>query len=319
MNLKVVKRAIIAGVVTFSTIFAAGNVSAAPKKFAGELAYQHVQYLTEEIGPRVAGSENETKAREYIIDELEKLDLKVEEQEFSYTRRGITTESANVIAVKDNKHTDKQIIVGAHYDSVSVGKGADDNASSVGVILETAKALEKRNLAYDIKFVFFGAEEVGLQGSKYYANNMSIEEIHNTIGMINLDSLLAGDNIYVYGGAGEDGWIRDLALDIAKKKKIPLQTNPGINPDYPEGTTGDWSDHAPFKAKGITIAYFEATNWELGDQDGYTQTEKHGGIWHTENDNLEFLEREFPGRVQEHLNHFTNMLIWVLADIKKEL
>ena len=50
-----------------------------------------------------------------------------------------------------------------------------------------------------------------------------------------------------------------------------------------------------------------------------TQTEKHGGIWHTKNDNLEFSEREFPGRVQEHLNHFTNMLTWVLADIKKEL
>ena len=207
MNAKMVKRSIIAGVFTFSALFAAGSVSAAPKKFAGELAYQHVQYLTEEIGPRVAGSENETKAREYIIDELEKLDLKVEEQEFSYTRGGGITESANVIAVKDNKHTDKQIIVGAHYDSVSVGKGADDNASSVGVILETAKALEKRNLAYDIKYVFFGAEEVGIRGSNYYANNMSTEEIHNTIGMINLDSLLAGDNIYVYGGAGEDGWI----------------------------------------------------------------------------------------------------------------
>ena len=136
MNAKIVKRSIIAGVFTFSAFFAAGSVSAAPKKFAGELAYQHVQYLTEEIGPRIAGSENETKAREYIIDELEKLDLKVEEQEFSYTRGDKITESANVIAVKDNKHTDKQIIVGAHYDSVSKGKGADDNASSVGVILE---------------------------------------------------------------------------------------------------------------------------------------------------------------------------------------
>ncbi|MCM3587465.1 M20/M25/M40 family metallo-hydrolase [Mesobacillus maritimus] len=317
--MKTFKKSMIAGVVAFSALFAAGSVSAAPKKFAGDLAYEHVQYLTEEIGPRVAGSANETKAREYIVNELEKLDLKVEEQEFSYTRGKNTTESANVVALKDNKHTDKQVIVGAHYDSVSMGKGADDNASSVGVILETAKALEKRNLNYDVKFVFFGAEEVGLQGSKYYANNMSDEEIENTIGMINLDSLLAGDHIYVYGGAGEDGWIRDLALDIADKKKIPLQTNPGINPEYPEGTTGDWSDHAPFKAKGITIAYFEATNWQLGDQDGYTQTEEHGGVWHTKNDTLEFLEREFPGRVQEHLNHFTNMLTWVLTDIKKEL
>ncbi|MBY0099672.1 M20/M25/M40 family metallo-hydrolase [Mesobacillus maritimus] len=319
MGMNKVKTAVVAGVFTASAFLTVGSASAAPKKFAGDLAYDHVVHLTEEIGPRVAGSKNETIARQYILNELEKLDLEVKEQKFNYTRRGVTSSSANAIGVKDNPKTNKQIIVGAHYDSVSAGKGADDNASSVGVILETAKALDKRNLPYDIKYVFFGAEEEGLQGSNYYANNMTDEEIENTIGMINLDSLLAGDNIYVYGGAGEDGWIRDLALKIADQRKIPLQTNPGINPKYPKGTTGDWSDHAPFKGKGITIAYLEATNWELGDQDGYTQTEKHGGIWHTKNDNLEFLEKEFPGRTKEHLNQFTNILTQLLTDIKKEL
>ncbi|MGM0904532.1 MAG: M20/M25/M40 family metallo-hydrolase [Bacillota bacterium] len=320
MGMKTLKTAmVVAGVFTASAFLTVGSVSAAPKKFAGELAYEHVEYLTEAIGPRVAGTENEKKARKYIMNELEKLDLEVQEQSFDYTRRGVKKHSANAIGIMDNPKTNKQIIVGAHYDSVGVGKGADDNASSVGVILETAKALDKRNLPYDIKYVFFGAEEEGLQGSKYYANHMNPEEVKNTIGMINLDSLLAGDNIYVYGGAGEDGWIRDLALSIAKQRKIPLLTNPGINPDYPAGTTGDWSDHAPFKAKGITIAYLEATNWELGDLDGYTQTEKHGGIWHTQNDTLEFLEQEFPGRTQEHLNQFTNILTQLLTDIKKEL
>jgi len=319
MGMRTLKRAVVAGVFTASAFLTVGSASAAPKKFAGDLAYDHLVQLTEGIGPRVAGSENETKARQYILNELEKLDLEVEEQSFNYVRRNVNKQSANVVGVKDNPKTNKQIIVGAHYDSVSVGKGADDNASSVGVILETAMALDKRNLPYDIKYVFFGAEEEGLQGSNYYAKNMTAEEVANTIGMINLDSLLAGDNIYVYGGDGEDGWIRDLALKIAKQRKIPLQTNPGINPEYPTGTTGDWSDHAPFKAKGITIAYLEATNWELGDQDGYTQTEKHGGIWHTKNDNLAFLEKEFPGRTQEHLNQFTNILTQLLTDIKKEL
>jgi alkaline phosphatase isozyme conversion protein len=47
--------------------------------------------------------------------------------------------------VKEGKST-KQVIVGAHYDSVNVGTGADDNASSVGVILETAEVLKKKNL-----------------------------------------------------------------------------------------------------------------------------------------------------------------------------
>ncbi|MBT2755327.1 M20/M25/M40 family metallo-hydrolase [Mesobacillus foraminis] len=318
MMLKEAGKAFLAGTFTIAAFFSAGHAEAAPKKFAGDLAYQHIVELTEEIGPRVAGSENEKKAREYIKKELSNLDVTTEIQPFNYTRREAQKSSANIIGVKDSPKTEKQIIVGAHYDSVSTGKGADDNASSVGVILETAKALEKRSLPYDIKFIFFGAEEEGLQGSTFYAKNMSKQEIDQTIGMINLDSLLAGDQIYVYGGSGEAGWIRDLALDIAEKRKIPLQTNPGLNPEFPAGTTGDWSDHAPFKNLGISIAYLEATNWEIGGMDGYDQTVKHGGIWHTQNDNLQFLEREFPGRTKEHLNQFTNILTQLLTEIKKE-
>ncbi|MED4205081.1 M20/M25/M40 family metallo-hydrolase [Neobacillus mesonae] len=322
MRLKLIGNIAMASALLIGGVFTVSNEKVnAEKTTAGTVAYQHVYNLTESIGPRVAGSANESKAGDYIYRELDKLGYQPTKQSFSYTRNRVTVNSANIIGTKlshSNKYkSDKQIIVGAHYDSVSVGKGADDNASSVGVILETANALQKKELHYDIKFVFFGAEEQGLRGSNYYVSQMTQEEKNNTIAMINLDSLLAGDNIYVYGSPGEDGWIRDLALNIANQKKIPLQTNPGINPDYPEGTTGDWSDHAPFQKAGIPIGYLEATNWEIGDLDGYTQTVKHGGIWHTKNDNLEFLEEQFPGRVQEHLHDFTVVLTDLLQDIKK--
>ncbi|MCH5586196.1 M20/M25/M40 family metallo-hydrolase [Shimazuella sp. AN120528] len=207
--------------------------------------------------------------------------------------------------------------MGAHYDSVSVGKGADDNGSSIGVVLETLQALSKKKTPYTLKIIFFGSEEAGLQGSKYYVSQMTDAEKKNTVAMINLDSLIAGDNMYVYGDQGKQGKLRDLALEIAKKHKIPMSTNPGLNPDYPAGTTGDWSDHAPFKAVGIPYAYFEATNWEIGDLDGYTQTVKHGEIWHTENDNLTFLEKEFPGRVKEHLRGFTIVLTELIEKADK--
>lgn len=312
------------GKVLFSTVFLASAilsvspVQANSKHKAGETAYRHTEFLTEEIGPRTAGSEYERAARDYIMEQLETSGYEPLKQDFTYVRRGVTKQSSNVIGIKKGK-SDKQIIVGAHYDSVAVGTGADDNASSVGVILETADALKKKNLPYTIKFVFFGAEEEGLRGSNHYASNMTPNELENTIAMINLDSLLAGDHIYVYGGSGEDGWIRDLALKIAKQRKIPLETNPGMNPEYPKGTTGDWSDHAPFQNAGIPIGYFEATNWEVGDLDGYTQTVKHGAIWHTEKDTLDFLEQEFPGRTEAHLNQFTRILTELLTDIKNEI
>ncbi|WP_308315068.1 M28 family peptidase [Bacillus sp. M6-12] len=209
------------------------------------------------------------------------------------------------------------MIVGAHYDSVSVGKGTDDNASGVGVMLEVAGVLKKVSTPYSIVFVAFGAEEVGLKGSAYYADQMTDNVVNNTVRMINLDSLAVGDKMYVHGSAGDAGFIRDQALNIAEKKKLDIGINPGLNPDYPAGTTGDWSDHAPFNGLGIPFAYFESTNWEIGELDGYEQTEEHGGVWHTENDTLAFIETEYPGRIQERLSTYSQVLTELLKFFNK--
>jgi Zn-dependent M28 family amino/carboxypeptidase len=294
------------------------SFATAKPKDTGETAYQQVKYLSEQIGPRVAGTVSEKTASKYLASQLQAIGLHPTIQNFTYTRNNVTYQSQNVIATKKGKSS-KELIIGAHYDSVSSGKGADDNGSSIGVVLETLQKLAKKKTPYTVKVIFFGAEEAGLQGSKYYVSQMTETEKKNTIAMINLDSLIAGDKMYVYGDQGKQGKLRDFALKIAKKHKIQMSTNPGLNPEYPAGTTGEWSDHAPFKAAGIPYAYFEATNWEIGDLDGYTQTVKHGAIWHTEKDNLPFLEQEFPGRVQDHLKSFTAVLTELVAKANKEL
>jgi alkaline phosphatase isozyme conversion protein len=303
-------------VIGLSLLLTPFSIVTAQPKGTGEIAYNQVKYLSEHIGSRIAGTDAEKTASQYLYSQLKNLDLHPSIQNFSYTRKNTTYHSQNVVATKKGKSS-KELIIGAHYDSVSVGKGADDNGSSIGVVLEMIQALSKKKTPYTLKIIFFGAEEAGLQGSKYYVSQMTDAEKKNTVAMINLDSLIAGDKMYVYGDQGEQGKLRELALKIAKQHKIPMSTNPGLNPDYPAGTTGDWSDHAPFKAAGIPYAYFEATNWEIGDLDGYTQTVKHGEIWHTENDNLPFLEKEFPGRVKSHLKGFTIVLTELIEKADK--
>ena len=285
----------------------------------GEIAFSHVTSIAEDIGPRPTGTESEAQTAAYIIASLEALGYAPESQPFTTVGKNGVVHSANIIAVKQGLSS-KEIIVGAHYDSVQVGTGADDNASGVGVLLEVAQRIKDISTPYTIRFILFGAEEIGLKGSKYHAGQMKAEEIRNTIAMINLDSLIAGDIAYVYGDAGEAGMIRDWALEFAKEHNLDLQTQPGTLPEYPPGTTGDFSDHAPFKALGIPYTYFESTNWMLGDKDGYVQVSpeygENGKIWHTRYDTIEYIDTTFPGRIQERLNLFVTVLEGILTEYR---
>jgi alkaline phosphatase isozyme conversion protein len=286
-------------------------------------AREHLVALSETIGPRVAGSANETEAARYIETVLRDAGYAPLIQPFTFsaviTDVGVTLESANVLATKAGLST-QEIIVGAHYDSVEVGRGADDNASGVAVMLEVATRLKDVQTPYTIKFVAFGAEELDRQGSRYYAGEMTAADVDNTVAMINLDSLIAGDMTYVYGDAGEKGFLRDWLLDMAHKEGLDLRTQTGENPIYPAGTTGDWSDHAPFQTRGVPYAYFEATNWGLGARDGYTQVDERlgvgGEIWHTKYDNLAYIDETFPGRVDQHLELFVTALFNALTQFK---
>ena len=288
----------------------------------GLIARQHLQALSETIGARAAGSPKEAQAAQYIQTTLENLGYKTELQSFSVTTRvhGVKTtfKSANVIAVKPGL-SNSTIIVGAHYDSTGDGKGADDNASGVAVMLEAAEKVKDIPTPYTIRFIAFGSEEIDLNGSRFYVDQMSGTDKQNTIGMINLDGLIAGDIAYVYGDAGSARSIRDWVLRTAGAN-FPLETRDVKELDWPDGTPCDCADYGPFQAAGISFAYFEATNWNLGRKDGDTQVNlqfgKRGEIRHTEYDNLGYIGATFPGRIDQRLNLFVTLLYDTLTQFK---
>ena len=287
----------------------------------GVVARGHVAALSEGIGARVSGSPGEVRAAGYIENVFRQIGYPTFVQAFNFaggTRsQRSTLESANVIAVKEGSSTE-EIIVGAHYDSEVRGLGAGDNASGVGVMLEIAASVRDVVTPYTIRFVAFGAEEQGLSGSSHYVGEMTSKAIGNVAAMINLDSLIAGDIAYVYGDAGDAGRVRDWILARARELGFNLRTQPGGNPEYPAGTTGGFSDHAPFEDAGIQYAYFESTNWTLGQRDGYVQVDpqlgENGYIWHTPFDTMDYIESIFPSRIDDRLRLYATMLYQVLTE-----
>ncbi len=287
----------------------------------GSIARGYIAALSETIGRRVAGTEAERTAEQYIASAFEKIGYQPEVQKFDTTYENedgywIAVSSSNVIAVKPGQ-SKQEIVVGAHYDSVGgAGRGADDNASGVAVMLEVAGRVKDLQTPYTIRFIAFGAEETDLNGSTYYVQQMNQDDIKNTIAMINLDSVTAGDNTYIYSAEGAKAKLRDWTLDWAKQNGLELQTikNVNLTDEYGYGT----SDYYAFQQAGIPFVYFEATNWTLGARDGYTQTDPkfgdHGEIWHTQFDALKYLDATFPGRVDAHLNLYVSTLQAILTE-----
>lgn len=97
----------------------------------------------------------------------------------------------NVIATKKAKDVENPEIlhVTAHYDTVAGSPGANDNASGAAMLMELGKVFSDYETKKEVRFVAFGAEEIGLLGSKYYVNNLTNNEKARSLGNINMDMI----------------------------------------------------------------------------------------------------------------------------------
>ncbi len=270
-----------------------------PAPAGGASAYEYMAELTDGIGARVAGRSGEARAGDRIREWLSALGYAPQAQDFTFAEGGATRRSRNLVVLKPGESA-ARIVIGAHYDSVQSGRGAFDNASGVGLLLELARALRDTPTPYTLVFVAFGAEEAGEKGSRHFVAAMSARDRADTLLMIDLDSVAAGDRVYAYSSL-EAPWPQLAFRSLARTLGTQVLTSPGLNEDYPYGTTGDWSDHVPFRTAGIPYLYVEATNWLLGAHDGDRNTAADGSIWHTRKDTLSYIEQRYPGRMQEQL------------------
>jgi alkaline phosphatase isozyme conversion protein len=298
----------------------------------GETAVETINYMSNNLKGRSVGTPKEAETVDYLVKQLKGFSYEPTLQSFDYEFEDQSLTSYNV-AVERTGTSGKQILLGAHYDSAPSSdvldrtnlEGSNDNASGVGVLLELAQRL-KAETNHTVKFVFFGAEEIGLVGSDYYANSLSQQEIDDTLLMVNLDSLVVGDKMYFHAGRGaaeNPDWFKykDLALSIAEENGIAAETNPGFNEEYPKGT-GCCSDLESFDFLMPVLAA-EATNWDIGEKDGYTQTANPnvpgGATWHDPaTDNLEFINKVFPGLIEERARNYTLVLDQFISEVDSQ-
>ncbi|MFP4697765.1 MAG: M28 family peptidase [Eubacteriales bacterium] len=130
----------------------------------------------EQIGkaPHSVGMKEHDNVRQYILEQLDNLEIEWELQEDLYFEK----ENNNLVKIKNivaripGKKPDNAIAVAAHYDSVSSSFGTNDNGVNVAAMLECINIIKNEpQLENDIIFLFTDAEEEGLMGMKSFANN----------------------------------------------------------------------------------------------------------------------------------------------------
>ena len=182
-------------------------------------------------------------------------------------KQTVTTQNvAGILYGSDPRLKEEIIVIGAHYDHLGFGgaysgsrrpdtlaihNGADDNASGVAAILEIIEKLkeEQTKLKRSVLFLSFGAEEMGLLGSKYFVNNPSVD-LGKIKLMFNLDMVGRLDSTtkaITVGGTGTAVGLSDLVQRFAEGEDLNVKlSSEGYGP----------SDHTSFYVENIPVLFF---------------------------------------------------------------
>jgi Zn-dependent M28 family amino/carboxypeptidase len=190
-------------------------------------------------------------------------------------------ESTNVVGkIEGTTKKDEYVVYSAHHDHLGKGTGAGDqifngaldNASGVATVLEIAKAFTKlpEKPARSVLFLMVAAEESGLLGAKYYANN-PLYPLNKTVANINIDGInqWGRTSDFTVVGLGNSD-LDDVLTDVLKAD------NRVVRPD-PEPEKGFYyrSDHFEFAKKGVPALDPDAGVTYVGKDTAYGMAKRN--------------------------------------------
>lgn len=165
----------------------------------------------------------------------------------------------NIIAeFRGTSHPDEIILVGGHYDTVPGVKGASDNAGGTAITMELARVFKEKGSKRTVRFIAWGSEEMGLDGSNLYAKKLKADdkeakdknkkaetELDRTRLMVNLDvhGALIGTNVAAVLGPS---MLTDSIKLLSKETGVVFEVKESVYS----------SDGTPLSAVGVPSSSF---------------------------------------------------------------
>ncbi|WP_246130361.1 M28 family peptidase [Bizionia saleffrena] len=233
--------------------------------FTIDSVLKHVKTLSSAaFEGRRTGTPGALKAKQYIIETFDALDVKplLEdfEQPFTFTTGSKTYNAVNVLGlIEGTQYHDKYVVISAHYDhegikNGTIYNGADDNASGVGALFAFAEYFKTNPPQHNVILAAFDGEELGLKGAYYYVDNPIIE-LNNIVLNLNFDMISRSDSHELFAvGTRYSEVLKETVESFENLGKVNLVIgHEGLD------STDNWtnsSDQAAFHNKGIPFIYF---------------------------------------------------------------
>lgn len=176
----------------------------------------------------------------HYLDAVEMVTEGAKRVRFTLLQEEVTRTSRNVEArIQGSDRADEILTLTAHYDSVPESPGAYDNMAGAAIIMEVCRYLKEHQPRRTVEFVWFGAEEKGLLGSRHYIKLHEQELGKHRFNMnVDLAGQLVGGNVI---GVTADPSVCSMLTYLAAETGIGMTTKNQI-----------WgSDSNTFAWKGI--------------------------------------------------------------------
>jgi glutaminyl-peptide cyclotransferase len=280
LNLKMNLSRLMGGTVLM--VFFSGSLAAQdPKTTRGldpRLAYSHVQQLVS-FGPRPSGSPGSARAQQYLIGQLQKYKIKIEQQDFLASTPNGAISMKNIVAIIPGR-LDQIVILGGHYDTKWMPNvnfvGANDGGSSAGLLLEIARVLAQDKRGCTVWAVFFDGEEAirqwsssdSLYGSRYFVNSLKSRNLVGKIKAMALLDMIGDKDLVLEKDVSSTGWLMDRVFQSAREL--------GYSKHLAAYSKAIEDDHLPFIEAEIPAV--DLIDLDYGFNNLY---------WHTDNDTLD--------------------------------
>lgn len=231
-------------------------------RFSATRAYRHVVELAK--APRPPGSQGAIRALQYLQQELSTLGMSTATIEGTVVRRNLAAKVVNLAATLPAANpTDPALFLVAHYDSVSNGPGAGDDASGVAVVLETIRALKATGPhRRTIVALFTDAEEPGLLGARLFAERARLEKEVGVV--LNFEARGTRGPALIFETSGAHGELLRIAAEHA-----PACLAGSVSNDAYDLMPND-TDLTVFKSRnisGLNFSFFDGLVYYHSAQD----------------------------------------------------